>query len=288
MSKANKFNLTLVFVVCLLCAVFCISAAADEAEEMSFTESPVFIDGLLSCRGYTVGENTYLPIETACALFGYEAKADFDNETNTLTVMIENVKLTVCTTDKFFTANDRCFYLPDGYVEVDSQPAIPLEAVAKLFDLSIECDPYTGVYDLGTENKSLLSNADEYYGEEDLYWMSRVISYEAGNQSLEGQIGVGAVVMNRVRSDKFEDTVKDVIFSPGQFGAVDSDAIYLDPYDMGVIAAKLVLEGYNTVGDALYFHQGEYSEKWTIGNEYFVVKIGVHNFFEKIAYLPRV
>ena len=49
MSKVSKFNITLVFVACLLCALFCVNAFADGAEtEVEYTETPVYIDGLLS------------------------------------------------------------------------------------------------------------------------------------------------------------------------------------------------------------------------------------------------
>lgn len=289
MSKLSKFNICLVFVACLMYVFVCGAAFADsEAPDTGPAETPVFIDGLLSCRGYVIGDDTYIPIDTACAVLGYTSETGFDEDGMKVTVKIEDIELSIFTSEKYICANDRCFYLEDGYQEIEGVPALPVDIIAKLFTLSIEQDEYSGIYDLGTDNMALLLSGEEYYSEEDLYWLSRVITYEAGNQPLEGQIGVGAVVMNRVESDGFEDTVKDVIFQPGQFGPVETKAIYLDPFKKCVLTAKMVLEGYNTVGDALYFHKGNYSEKWTTENKYFVTKIGCHNFFENIANLPSI
>lgn len=280
MSKTSKFNITLVFVICLLCVLFCGTALADGAENnVGYTETPVYIDGLLSCRGYAIGDTTYLPLESTCTVLGYDAKADFNQETNTLTVKVEDIEITVCKGDKYMSANDRYFYLPDGYMEIDGTAVVPVEAIAKIFTLSADWSETLGAYNLGTANKSILVSGDEFYNDEDLYWMSRIITYEAGNQPIAGMIGVGNVVMNRVESERFADTVKDVIFQPGQFTPASTGAVYMEPFEIGIITAKMVFEGYNTVGESLFFQQGRYGHNWISQNTRFVVNIADHNFF---------
>lgn len=280
MSKVKKFNITLVFVACLLCALFCTTAFADEAEtDIDYTETPVYIDGLLSFRGYTVGETTYLPLECTAAVLGYEPESTFDTETNTLTVTVEDIEITVCKDNDYIGANGRYFYLPDGYMEIDGSAVVPIEAIEKIFTLEANWDEELEVYDLDTANKALLVSGDEFYDEDDLYWMSRIITYESGNQPTAGQIGVGNVVLNRVESGRFPDTIKDVIFQQGQFAPVAAGAIYLDPYDISVVCAKMVFEGYNTVGKAVFFQQGRYGANWISQNTKFVINIADHNFF---------
>ena len=66
-------------------------------------------------------------------------------------------------------------------------------------------------------------------------------------------IGVGNVVLNRVASSRFPNTVEDVVFQTGQFNPVDMGTIYLEPSEEAILAAKLAIEGVNTVGDSLYF-----------------------------------
>jgi N-acetylmuramoyl-L-alanine amidase len=57
----------------------------------------------------------------------------------------------------------------------------------------------------GADNKGggAIESGDTWYDEEDLYWLSRIISAEARGESLEGQIAVGNVVLNRMKSDRW-------------------------------------------------------------------------------------
>lgn len=280
MSKLSKFNISLVFVVCLLCVLFCGTSLADGAKnDVSYTESPIYIDGLLSCRGYEIDDVIYLPLESTCTILGYEPKADFNNETNTLTVTVGDIEISVCRNDKYICANERYLYLPDGYMEIEGSAVIPVDALAKIFTLSVSWSEDLGAYNLDTANKALLTSGEEFYNDDDLYWMSRIITAEAGNQPIEGQIGVGNVVMNRVESKSFANTIKGVIFQPGQFTPASSGSVYMDPFKCATISAKLVLEGYNTVGKALYFRQGHYGGDWTANNARFVMNIADHNFY---------
>ncbi len=279
MSRISKLNISLVFVICLLCAFICCGASADEADTpVSYTETPIYIDGMLSCRGYVINDTTYLPLESSCAVLGYDFTADYDTETKTLTVKVEDIEITVCEDDKYLSANDRYFYLPDGYIEIDGSAVVPIETVAKLFTLDLKLDKQLNAYNLDTANMALLVNGEDFYDAEDLYWMSRIITYEAGNQCIEGQIGVGNVVMNRVESKGFRSTVKGVIFQSGQFAPVASGAIYMDPFEFSTICAKMVFEGANTVGDSLYFQIGRGNDLIS-RTKTFVIKIDDHNFF---------
>lgn len=280
MSRVKKFNITLVFVACLLCALFSATAFADEAKtDIDYTETPVYIDGLLSFRGYTVDATTYLPLECTAAVLGYEPESTFDTETNTLTVAVEDIEVAVCKDDDYISANGRYFFLPEGYMEIDGSAVVPIDAIEKIFTLEANWDEELEAYDLDTANKAILVSGDEFYDENDLYWMSRIITYESGNQPVAGQIGVGNVVLNRVESSRFPDTIKDVIFQQGQFAPVAAGAIYLDPYDISVVCAKMVFEGYNTVGESLFFQQGRYGANWISQNTKFVINIADHNFF---------
>lgn len=278
MSKVRKLNICLVFAVCLLCVLLCGTSMADGGQKVSYTETPIYIDGLLSCRGYCVGGTTYLPLETTCAVLGYNFETDRNLETNTLTVGIDNIDIRLCADEKYMSANGRYFYLPDGYIEIEGSAVVPIDVMAKIFTLEAVWSEELEAYNLDSANEAILLSADEFYNSTDLYWLSRIITYEAGNQPLEGMIGVGNVVMNRVASSRFPNTVKSVIFQQGQFSPVESGAIYLEPFDIGMIAAKMVLEGSNTVDDALFFQKGMSGDYWIKNNTVLVASIGDHNF----------
>lgn len=106
----------------------------------------------------------------------------------------------------------------------------------------------------------------------DLDLLAALIYCEAGNQSMEGKIAVGQVVMNRVASGSFAGTIHDVIYEAGQFtpamtGWLDQvmGSAPQDCYD----AASAAMNGEGTVGGALYFNTGSGSG----------VKIGDHQFY---------
>ncbi len=102
--------------------------------------------------------------------------------------------------------------------------------------------------------------------------LASIIYCEAGNQPYEGQVAVGAVVMNRVRSGSFPNTIDEVIYQSGQF--VPAMTGWLDEVrntgtytDTAMQAAADALAGTNPVGDCLFFDQGGYGIQ--IGAHYF-------------------
>ena len=140
MSKSGKFNLTLVFVICLLCVLCCGSALADEAADVSYTETPVYVDGMLSNRGYTMGGVTYVSLESVSSVLGYDAVTDYNLDTNILTVSVAGIEITAEAGRQYMQANGRAIYLPYGYKEINGSYAFPVDAVAKIFTLNVSYD----------------------------------------------------------------------------------------------------------------------------------------------------
>lgn len=108
------------------------------------------------------------------------------------------------------------------------------------------------------------------YSEQEL--LAALIYCEAGNQPYEGQVAVGAVVMNRVRSGSYPNSISEVIYQSGQFGPAMSG--WLDRVlanggysDTARQAAADALAGSNPIGDCLYFGCGNYGIQ--IGDHWF-------------------
>lgn len=102
--------------------------------------------------------------------------------------------------------------------------------------------------------------------------LAALIFCEAGNQPYAGKVAVGAVVMNRVESGRFPNSIKEVIYQRGQFtpaltGKLDrvikAGRVPSSCYD----AARDALNGESTVGNALFFNTGYGSFK--LGDHYF-------------------
>ena len=108
------------------------------------------------------------------------------------------------------------------------------------------------------------------YSEQEL--LAALIYCEAGNQPYEGQVAVGAVVMNRIRSGSYPNSMTEVIYQSGQFGPAMTG--WLDRVlanggytDAARQAAADALAGSNPIGDCLYFGCGNYGTK--IGDHWF-------------------
>lgn len=114
--------------------------------------------------------------------------------------------------------------------------------------------------------------AREAAAQADKELLAALIFCEAGNQPYEGQVAVGAVVMNRVKSGSYPDTISDVIYQSGQFtpamtGWLDSVLASGGYTDSAMQAAEDALAGSNPVGSCLYFSTG--GGGYQIGDHYF-------------------
>ncbi len=102
--------------------------------------------------------------------------------------------------------------------------------------------------------------------------LAALIYCEAGNQPYEGQVAVGAVVMNRVKSGTYPNTITDVIYQSGQFGPamtgwLDSVLASGSYTDSARQAAADAIAGSNPIGGCLYFGNGNWGIQ--IGDHYF-------------------
>lgn len=121
------------------------------------------------------------------------------------------------------------------------------------------------------------------YNEDDVYWLARIIYAEARGESMEGKIAVGNVILNRVASDEFPDSIYDVIFDTNwgvQFEPVSNGAIYCTPDEDCYEAARRALDGESMVGESLYFFNPSLASSfWIANNCEYVTTIGCHLFY---------
>ena len=114
----------------------------------------------------------------------------------------------------------------------------------------------------------------------DVQLLARAINGEARGESYEGQVAVGAVILNRVKSSEFPNTIAGVIYQPGAFTAVSDGQINvpLDESSSVVKAAQDALNGWDpTNGCVYYFNPNTATNKW-IWSKQIVTTIGKHNF----------
>ena len=108
---------------------------------------------------------------------------------------------------------------------------------------------------------------------DELLLLASLIQAEAGNQPYEGQLAVGAVVMNRVRSGAYPGTIQEVISAPGQFGPAATGRVAAvmaaGPKASCVQAAQAALNGETNVGTVTHFRRAGGIDGIIIGNHVF-------------------
>ena len=121
-------------------------------------------------------------------------------------------------------------------------------------------------------------SAKSGYSNSDTYLLAKLIYGEARGENYTGQVAVGAVVLNRVKSASFPNTVSGVIYQKGAFTAVSDGQINLTPNDTAVKAAKDALNGWDpSYGSLYYYNPSTSTAKWIL-NRKVVVTIGSHVF----------
>lgn len=122
------------------------------------------------------------------------------------------------------------------------------------------------------------SNTSSSYSNSDVYLLARLIYGEARGESYIGQIAVGAVVMNRVKSSSFPNTISAVIYQPYAFTAVADGQINLTPDNRAISAAKEAMNGYDPSYGSLYYYNPSTATSSWIYSRKTVVTIGNHVF----------
>ena len=122
-------------------------------------------------------------------------KASWDEKSNTATVTAQNLSMTATAGSSYFTANGRCFYLPQVVVGTGGSVALPVSELAKVYQVVAKWDEASSSYSIIADSPRPFASSASVYKEKDLYWLSHLINAEAGNQPLKGKIAVGDVVM---------------------------------------------------------------------------------------------
>jgi len=110
--------------------------------------------------------------------------------------------------------------------------------------------------------------------------MARAINGEARGEPYEGQVAVGAVILNRVKSSQFPNTIAGVIYEKGAFTAVSDGQINVPIKEGSTVlkAARDAMNGWDPTGGAIYyFNPSTATNKW-IWSRPLIKTIGKHRF----------
>ncbi len=113
---------------------------------------------------------------------------------------------------------------------------------------------------------------------DDVTLLARLITAEAGSESYTGQVAVGAVILNRVASSQFPNTLAGVIYQPGAFESVSNGTANQAPFESSLRAAQDAMNGWDPTGGAVFFWNPSKPVTPWIWSRQIITTIGKHVF----------
>ena len=235
----------------------------------------------LSEPGVMMNGTLYLPLRAFANSLG-NASVSYNSSTKTATLQMPGLYLTA-TDGGFVTyANDRpLFAFSPNVLMSNGRMYLPSSVLTKALGVEITSQTRTAVTVSGSYTPLL--HASKFYREDEVYWLSKIISAESAGESLIGQIAVGDVILNRVKSPLYPNTIYGVIFDRKygvQFSPILDGSIYKDPTYTATLAAKICLEGTSLSDNAMFFLNPRVAQSnWIVKSREYAYSIGGHDFY---------
>ncbi len=268
-----------------------VEQTAEEEETELEVEVDVVLEGvdhLLLVNGVPVSENvsrsvvngvTYVSLLDMAKELDENAICSWSPNSKTAQVHSDYLNLTAVGGQCYVEANGRYLYVAEGLYADDNAIYVPLTTLARAFDAEVFWNDTNDVTTVATGTGGIMSG-DRYYNADDLFWLSRVVYAESGNQPLDGQMGVAMVVLNRVERSAYPNTILGVISQANQFSVYQNGALAnRTPTEISIIAAKLVMDGGEVAILKNATHFDSLSVSWASRNLTKLTKIGGHTFY---------
>lgn len=139
------------------------------------------------------------------------------------------------------------------------------------------CGPQTLLY-LGLGGGGSNNNNNTSYSSSDAQLLAKLISAEARGESYEGQVAVGAVVLNRVKHPSFPDSISGVVYQNGAFSCVNDSNWYAAVASSAQRAAVDALNGWDPSGGAIYYYNPNKTSNSFMYSRPVIKVIGSHRF----------
>ncbi|MBQ7333696.1 MAG: cell wall hydrolase [Clostridia bacterium] len=248
----------------------------------AYTSVPIRRNGTsLGIKSLIINDTYYVPVRAFLGYVAPDMKVSYSNPTKTLTVSGGGLYLTAADGSYAVYANDRVLFdMTPARLMSDGRMYIPAKTLAKALGLRVAASGSALNF---SGSVSPILPGSKFYASDAVYWLSRIISAESRGEPLIGQIAVGNVIMNRVRSKSFPNTIWGVIFDRKygiQFSPVANGTIYEAPVFTATLAAKVCLEGFSVSEDILYFLAPRYAtSSWIANNRPYVFTVKNHEFY---------
>lgn len=226
---------------------------------------------------YIIKNHTMVPVRAVSEALGCEV--EWHAEERIVTIQKEEKTINLTIDQNYAEVGGECVELEPSAQIKYNRTYVPLRFVAETLGAEVSWEE--------AEQTVMITAPDTdiklAYNEDELFWLARIIHAEAEGEPFLGKVAVGNVVLNRVESDDFPNTIYGVIFDRQngvQFTPVANGTIYNTPSNECIYAADRALSGQNIVDNALYFCNPQTSvNSWIINNRELYSVIGKHNFY---------
>lgn len=225
--------------------------------------------------GHLIDGTTYVPLRHFFNQLG-GSWVTWNNETRSATVK-GNASATFYLDSRTAWYNGTAQTLTGQSYAVNGTMYVPLRGLAGVLNCDISYS--------GPQQRVTLSTPKNTVEHDDaVFWLSRIIEAESGAEPYKGKLAVGNVILNRVKSADFPNSIYGVIFDRKngvQFTPVANGTIYNTPSAESIRAAKDCLAGTSAAGNCLYFFNPKTATKadWIIRNCTYFASIGNHDFY---------
>ena len=255
-------------------------SAVSNKNVWNYRRTNVVINGVvLAVKGIVINDTHYIPTRAAANVLG--ASYSYDGTRRVATLTANGLKLVIGAGCYVNYANDRVlFSMTPNVIMSDGRMYMPVTAFAKAIGMTAKA---AGDEVAITGRYSPILHGDSFYRADEVFWLGRIIQAEAGGEPFLGKIGVGNVVLNRVKSAYYPNTIYGVIFDRKygvQFSPILNGTIYNTPGYNSTLAAKICLEGFDVADGSFFFiNTALATSSWIPQSRDYAFTIGNHDFY---------
>lgn len=233
---------------------------------------------------FIIGDTAFVPIRFVSEALGAD-EIIWNDVNKSATIKADNTVITLPAGENYAFVDGEKIHLEQSIKLVSNRTFVPVRFVAESLNATVNWDDtyyIVSIYKANIQvNDSLIDR--NHIGAEEMLWLSRIIEAESAGEPMEGKIAVGNVILNRVNSPDYPDTIYGVIFDRKngvQFEPTLNGTIYNTPSASSIIAAKRALNNENYAGDSMFFlNPAIAASNWIENNRPFYTRINNHYFY---------
>ena len=235
-----------------------------------------------TASAYIKNGYTFAPVRILSNALG--AKVQWDGNAGKVSITSDTGNIEFYNNSNIAYVNGEKKQMTGGMNIINGTSFVPVRFLAENLGADVNWDNIYFTVRINKDNHTLDDSLkkNSYY-EDNLFWLARIVEAESAGEPLAGKVAVGNVVLNRVKSSEYPNSIYGVIFDRTfgvQFQPVLNGHIYNTPSAESIVAAKRAMLGEDIVGDCLYFLNPDISTNtWIIKNRVYYKTIENHDFY---------